>query len=104
MIIQRLFSKTWTNIKGKKNRHEKAVEQNERRHEINARRDAILKEKEEGLKKSAMGTNFNEYKDKNGKKIKERVTAENVESKFRANMKDLNHYTDSILDKTSRKP
>ena len=107
MIIERLYSRTWTEIKDKGERTKKAKSLLKERKEINKRRDAIKKERAEGLKGSAMGTNQKFVRDKAGKVIKDAagnswtnpVTAEEVESRFRSQIKDLNAYTNSILDK-----
>ncbi len=107
MILTRLFSRTWTNLKTKEERSKKKGELLEARKVINKRRDQIKAERTEGLKGSALGTNTKFVVDKAGKRLKDKdgnfwttpVTAKEVDSKFKAQMEDLNAYSSSISDK-----
>jgi hypothetical protein len=104
MIIQRLFSRTWTNLKKKKDRKKKAQELKLARQEINTRRDIIQTERTEGIRKSGLGENFEDIYDKGKKVGRKRITAEDVESRYKSQMKDLNHWSSSIRDTTKRAP
>ncbi len=108
MIIQRLFSRTWTNLKKKEEREAKKEELKKARGQINARRDKIKKERLKGLELSGKGKNFEDVFDKNGKKIAgkrgKRITSEDVESRYKSQMKELNAWSSSVLDNTKRTP
>ena len=104
MIIQRLFSRTWTHLKKEEDRKKKAEELKAARQEINARRDKIQAERAEGLRKSGLGENFEDIYDKGKKVGRKRITAEEVESRYKSQMKDLDHWSSSIRDTTKRAP
>lgn len=104
MIIQRLFSRTWTHLKKEEDRKKKAEELKAARQEINARRDKIQAERAEGLRKSGLGENFEDVYDKGKKVGRKRITAEDVESRYKSQMKDLDHWSSSIRDTTKRTP
>ena len=104
MIIQRLFSRTWTHLKKEEDRKKKTEELKSSRQEINARRDNIQAERAEGLRKSGLGENFEDIYDKGKKVGRKRITAEEVESRYKSQMKDLDHWSSSIRDTTKRTP
>ena len=104
MIIQRLFSRTWTHLKKEEDRKKKTEELKSARQEINARRDNIQAERAEGLRKSGLGENFEDIYDKGKKVGRKRITAEEVESRYKSQMKDLDHWSSSIRDTTKRTP
>ena len=104
MVIQRLYSRTWTNLKKEEDRKAKAEELKAARKEINERRNKIQAERLEGLKKSRKGENFEDIYDKGKKVGRKRITAEDVESRYKSQMKDLNSWSSSIRDTTKRTP
>ena len=104
MIIQRLFGRTWTNLKTEEDRARKKEELKAARQEINERRDKIQAERAEGLRKSGLGENFEDIYDKGKKVGRKRITAEDVESRYKSQMKDLNAWSSSIRDTTKRAP
>ena len=112
MIIQRLFSKTWTHITDPAKRTKKAKELKEKKQIVDKRLDEINAERKEGLEKSAKGENVKFVYDKKGAKIKDPngnfwtnpVTAEEVEKKAKDKMKDLKEWMNSFQDTTKRTP
>ena len=105
MIIQRLYSRTWTHLKKEEDRKKKAEELKAARQEINERRNKIQAERADGIRKSGLGENFEDIKDNKGKKVgRRRITVEDVESRYKSQMKDLDSWSSSIRDTTKRTP
>lgn len=96
MILQRLFSKTWENLKDPAERHKKAVELNEARNKIGKRRTALKENYMADMEKAGLG----ELKNKDGKRINTKA----VEERYKADVADLNKYHESITDRTNRRP
>ena len=96
MIVQRLFSHTWENLKTPEKRHKKAEELKQARNKINKRVENLKKIREEDLRKAAFG----ELRNNDGKKL----NSEAVEGRFKSDMKDINTYRDSIRDTKHRTP
>lgn len=104
MIIQRLFSKTWTHITDPEKRAEKVKELKEKKKEVEKRLDEINAERKEGLEKSAKGTNWEKYTDDKGKQKSRFINAEEVEKRAKDKKKDLKGWMNSFQDTTKRTP
>jgi hypothetical protein len=95
MIIQRLFSHTWENIKDKAERKKKAEELKAARQEINARLKEINERYKQDLRNAGLGLRNSKGEYTNSKK---------AESTYNNSMEDLNKYRDSIRDTKHRTP
>ena len=105
MIIQRLFGKTWTNLKTPEKRKEKAEELLRIRKEMNATREKLLKKRDDGIKLSGKGDNYEPIKDGSDKITgSRRITVADVKKRYREGMDELNAWSDHVQDTTHRTP